>query len=76
MKPNKFEITPDGWRASFTITNASGCSPYQVQMPASVANSCVLEEMAVIEAVDRLVDLGLTHPETEAILNKVTARGE
>lgn len=74
MEPNNFEITPDGWRASFTITQPYGISPYQIQMPA--ANSSVLEEMAVIEAVDRLVDSGLTHPAVEAILNKITARGE
>jgi len=76
MEPDKFEITPNGWRANFTFTNPTGFSPYQIQMPSPAANSSVLEEMAVIEAVDHLVDSGLTHPAVEDILNKITARGE
>lgn len=72
MEPDKFEITPNGWRANFTITNPVGYSPYQISVP---ANTGVSEEMAVIEAIDRLVDAGLTSPEADAILNKITARG-
>lgn len=73
MEPDRFEITPRGWRASFTVTNSTGYAPYQIQMP---VNSSVAKEMAVIEAIDRLVDSGLTHPEADRILNKLSKTGD
>lgn len=51
-----------GYRFSFT-------QPYQIQ---PIALSSVSKEMAVIEAVDRLIDSGLTHPAADAILRSLT----
>ena len=57
----------------------SWTQPYSVSMnpfyaPGSASE--LMKEIAVIEAIDRLVDSGLTHPEADRILNKLRQQGE
>jgi len=69
-KPDPYRIT-----YNYTITNPQSWGAYSIQIP-PVSNTAnrVAEEMAVIEAVDRLVDAGLTHPAVETILNTLTTQ--
>ena len=52
----------------WTGYSVSWTQPYSVSMNPFYAQPSVTQEMAVIEAIDRLVESGLTHPLADLIL--------
>lgn len=55
----------------------SWTQPYTISMnPFYNTPSSSHDEMIRIEAVDRLVESGLTHPEADRILNKLRQQGD
>lgn len=59
-----------GWRSKKNMSNYrfSWTQPYQIQ---PIQISSVGKDMAIIEAVDRLVESGLTHPVADSILKTI-----
>jgi hypothetical protein len=59
-----------GWRSKKAMSNLkfTWTQPYQIQ---PIKLSSVSKEMAVIEAIDRLVESGLTHPLADAIIKNI-----
>lgn len=63
-----------GWQSKKKMGSFSWTQPYReltVWAAGSTGKSKLGTEMAVIEAIDRLVDTGLTHPAADAILMKL-----
>ena len=59
-----------GWHSKKSMSNLrfTWTQPYQIQ---PIQLSSISTEMAVIEAIDRLVDSGLTHPKADAIIKSL-----
>lgn len=62
MEHNPFEGYSFSWTQPYSVNPF-----YQI----NTKNHSIEKEMAVIEAVDHLVDSGLTHPVADAILMKL-----
>lgn len=60
-------MEPKGYSFSWTQPYSISMNPFYA--PGSASD--LMKEMAVIEAVDHLVDSGLTHPAADAILMKL-----
>ena len=61
-------MEPKGYSFSWTQPYSVSMNPFYSK--SSVADP-IMKEMAVIEAIDHLVDSGLTHPVADAILMKL-----
>lgn len=59
-----------GWHSKKSMSNLrfTWTQPYQIQ---PLHLSSVSKEMAIIEAIDRLVDSGLTHPLADSIIKHI-----
>lgn len=59
-----------GWRSKKAMSSYrfSFTQPYQIQ---PIQFSSVGKDMAIIEAIDRLVESGLTHPVADAIIKSL-----
>lgn len=59
-----------GWRSKKNMSNLrfSWTQPYQIQ---PIQISSLSKEMAIIEAIDRLVELRLTSPAIDAIIKNI-----
>jgi hypothetical protein len=59
-----------GWHSKKSMSNLrfSWTQPYQIQ---PIQYSSVSKEMAVIEAIDRLIDSGLTYPDLGSIIKNI-----
>lgn len=59
-----------GWRSKKAMSNIrfAWTQPYQIQ---PIRLSSVSTEMAVIDAIDRLVESGLTHPIADSIIKNI-----
>ena len=60
-----------GWHSKKAMSNLrfSWTQPYLIQ---PIQYSPVSKEMAVIEAIDCLVESGLTHPLADSIIKRIT----
>ena len=65
-------MEPKGYSFSWTQPYSVSMNPFYT--PGSASD--LTKEMAVIEAIDHLVESGLTHPEADRILNKLRHKGE
>jgi hypothetical protein len=59
-----------GWNSKKSMSNLrfSWTQPYRIQ---PIQYSSVSKEMAIIEAIDRLIDSGLTYPELGTIIKHI-----
>jgi hypothetical protein len=59
-----------GWNSKKSMSHLrfSWTQPYQIR---PIALSSVSTEMAIIEAIDRLIDSGLTYPELGTIIKHI-----
>jgi len=55
----------------WTGYSVSWTQPYSVSMNPFYSQPSVVNELAVIDAIDRLVESGLTHPVADAILKSL-----
>ena len=64
-----------GWRSKKAMSNLrfSWTQPYQIQ---PLYLSSVSKEMAIIEAIDRLIDSGLTHPLADSIIKHIANKSK
>lgn len=72
MDPKKFPIDLGGYSFSFTQSlNSSDCD----QIYNFLTKDAVNLELEILDEIDRLVTEGLTHPEADAIIKKLTNGG-
>ena len=59
-----------GWHSKKSMSNLrfSWTQPYQIQ---PIKLSSVSTEMAILDAIDRLIDSGLTYPELGTIIKHI-----
>ena len=59
-----------GWHSKKAMSNLrfSWTQPYQIQ---HIRLSSVSTEMAILEAIDRLIDSGLTYPGLDSIIKHI-----
>lgn len=59
-----------GWHSKKSMSNLrfSWTQPYQIQ---PIRLSSVSTEMAILEAIDRLIDSGLTYPGLDSIIKHI-----
>lgn len=64
-----------GWHSKKSMSNLrfTWTQPYQIQ---PIKLSSVSTEMAILEAIDRLIDSGLTHPLADSIIKHIANKSK
>jgi hypothetical protein len=64
-----------GWNSKKSMSNLrfSWTQPYQIR---PIALSSVSTEMAILDAIDRLIDSGLTYPGLDIIIKRIATNSK